>query len=141
MHHNFIAKGYPLHHNVKQVAFNWIEKRSAGLGMPCFYDAPTDATARQIFSIKKSNQEGKIKKTLEYMKDSDWANTKFNIIANIFHKTEHEDQCASLLANTIQPLLKETLNNNGFDASTSSLILEAATFKSTIPKKTMQSST
>eukprot|EP00957_Ditylum_brightwellii_P150516 11461457-Ditylum_brightwellii.AAC.1 len=60
--------------------------------MPHFHDTPTDATVSQIVSIKKSNHEGNIKKTLEYMKASDWANTKFDVIADILHKTEHEDQ-------------------------------------------------
>eukprot|EP00957_Ditylum_brightwellii_P025922 1960864-Ditylum_brightwellii.AAC.2 len=71
MLNNFIANGYPSHRSVKQLAFNWIEEHLAHLGMPHFYDAPAYATAHQILSIKKSNHEGKIKKTLKYMKASD----------------------------------------------------------------------
>eukprot|EP00957_Ditylum_brightwellii_P043360 3287485-Ditylum_brightwellii.AAC.1 len=59
---NFIASGYPSHHSVKQLAFKWIEKCLAGLEMPHFYYAPTDATARQILSIKKSNHEEKLRR-------------------------------------------------------------------------------
>eukprot|EP00957_Ditylum_brightwellii_P199254 15188767-Ditylum_brightwellii.AAC.1 len=69
--------------------------------MPHFHDTPTDATAHQILSIEKSIHEGKIKKTLKYTKVSDWANTKFDVIADILHKTEHEDQRANFLATTI----------------------------------------
>eukprot|EP00957_Ditylum_brightwellii_P030037 2273471-Ditylum_brightwellii.AAC.1 len=64
-HNNFIALGYPSHYSVKQVAFNWIEECLASLGMPPFYDAPTDATAHQILSVEKSKKEGSIKNTLK----------------------------------------------------------------------------
>eukprot|EP00957_Ditylum_brightwellii_P142736 10876408-Ditylum_brightwellii.AAC.1 len=139
IYHTLIANSYPLHYSVKEVAFNWIEECSASLKMPHFHDAPTDASAHQIVLIKKCTKKGSIKNTLEYTKASDWENTKFDMIADIFHKTEHEDQHANLFVTTIKLLLQETLNSNGFHSSTSRLILEAVMFKSTVFKKLRES--
>eukprot|EP00957_Ditylum_brightwellii_P144952 11040837-Ditylum_brightwellii.AAC.1 len=103
--------------------------------MPHFHYVPTDASEHQVVAIKMSTKKGSIKNMLEYMKASHWANTKFNMIADILHETEHEDQYANLLANNIKPLLEEVLISNGFHISTSRMILEAVAFKSTVPEK------
>eukprot|EP00957_Ditylum_brightwellii_P004328 328450-Ditylum_brightwellii.AAC.1 len=109
--------------------------------MPHFHDVPTDASECQVVAMEKITKKGSINNTLEYTKASDWASTKFDVIVVILYKTEHKDQCANLLGITIKPLLEEMLNCDGFHTSTLRMILEAVTFKSTVPKKLTQNST
>eukprot|EP00957_Ditylum_brightwellii_P149668 11397473-Ditylum_brightwellii.AAC.1 len=105
------------------------------------YDVPIDGTEHQIVLIENNKKKGSIENILKYTNISDRANTEFDVIADILHKDEHKVQHANLLDTAIKPLLEEMLSLNGFNSSTSRMILDAVMLKSTVPKKPTQTST